>query len=303
MQAAELARGGAAGGTGAPALAAVLPPPRLCAHSTAASLPQPRARSRGSLRRGRGCESSPLRRRGTRCCRPPPPRPPLPRPGCARSPCCRHPGGCAVEQRCRSLRGAVLRPALCAACQRGAPSPSGHPASLFGVEVRHDPGRQNRHHRLPLRLDLGCALRRRGSNSSVLSLAAGPAARERVFAERARSDAVIIGGHTVRRDNPKLTTRQEGGHVPLRIVMSGSLDLPEARGATPASLLAHALTHLVAQTAQLWDVSVAPTIVMVRSPRPCAMRRAADPAFMQTRRGVRPEFQARASGCTRGSVC
>lgn len=31
----------------------------------------------------------------------------------------------------------------------------------------------------------------------------------------------------VRRDNPRLTTRREGGHQPARIVMSRTLDLPE----------------------------------------------------------------------------
>lgn len=51
--------------------------------------------------------------------------------------------------------------------------------------------------------------------------------RARVFAMRARSDAVIVGGNTVRRDNPNLTTRQVGGHQPVRIVMSRTLDLPE----------------------------------------------------------------------------
>lgn len=32
--------------------------------------------------------------------------------------------------------------------------------------------------------------------------------RARVFEMRARSDAVIVGGNTVRRDNPSLTTRR-----------------------------------------------------------------------------------------------
>jgi riboflavin biosynthesis pyrimidine reductase len=31
----------------------------------------------------------------------------------------------------------------------------------------------------------------------------------------------------VRRDNPRLTTRREGGHAPARVVMSRTLDLPE----------------------------------------------------------------------------
>lgn len=51
--------------------------------------------------------------------------------------------------------------------------------------------------------------------------------RALVFETRARSDAVIVGGNTVRRDNPRLTTRREGGHTPVRMVMSRTLDLPE----------------------------------------------------------------------------
>ena len=35
--------------------------------------------------------------------------------------------------------------------------------------------------------------------------------RGAVWAERSRSDAVIVGGRTVRRDNPHLTTRREVG--------------------------------------------------------------------------------------------
>ncbi|WPT17708.1 Riboflavin biosynthesis protein PYRR [Picochlorum sp. SENEW3] len=62
-----------------------------------------------------------------------------------------------------------------------------------------------------------------------------------VFRTRASCDAVIIGGQTVRRDNPRLTTRMEGGHQPVRIVMSRRLDLP--------------------MEADMWDTQVAPTIV------------------------------------------
>ena len=68
--------------------------------------------------------------------------------------------------------------------------------------------------------------------------------RARVFEARSRSDVVIVGGNTLRRDNPRLTTRMEGGHQPARIVMSRTLDLP--------------------QNANLWDVSHAPTIVMTQ---------------------------------------
>ncbi|KAJ6814239.1 riboflavin biosynthesis protein PYRR, chloroplastic isoform X1 [Iris pallida] len=53
--------------------------------------------------------------------------------------------------------------------------------------------------------------------------------RGRVFELRGRSDAIIVGGNTVRRDDPRLTARHGGGHTPVRIVMSQTLDLPEER--------------------------------------------------------------------------
>ncbi|KAH6757857.1 cytidine/deoxycytidylate deaminase family protein [Perilla frutescens var. hirtella] len=65
--------------------------------------------------------------------------------------------------------------------------------------------------------------------------------RTRVFEFRGRSDAVIVGGNTVRRDNPRLTARHGGGHLPQRIVMSKSLDLPDV--------------------ANLWDVTEVSTMV------------------------------------------
>lgn len=58
---------------------------------------------------------------------------------------------------------------------------------------------------------------------------------------RGRSDAVIVGGNTVRKDNPRLTARNGGGHTPVRVVMSQSMDLPEV--------------------AHLWDTSEVHTIV------------------------------------------
>eukprot|EP00887_Chlorella_sp_A99_P007630 scaffold20.g7630.t1 len=84
-----------------------------------------------------------------------------------------------------------------------------------------------------------------------------PESRARVFETRARSDGVVVGGQTVRRDNPRLTTRRAGGHQPARIVMSRTLDLPE--------------------DACLWDVAHAPTLVM-------------------TQRGARRDFQRRLRG-------
>lgn len=67
-------------------------------------------------------------------------------------------------------------------------------------------------------------------------------ARERVQLERERSDAIIVGGQTLRSDNPRLTARRElQGHAPLRIVLTRSLNVPE--------------------DANLWDTSVARTLV------------------------------------------
>ncbi|KAJ4961111.1 hypothetical protein NE237_021021 [Protea cynaroides] len=76
--------------------------------------------------------------------------------------------------------------------------------------------------------------------------------RNRVNELRGRSDAIIVGGNTVRKDNPRLTARHGGGHLPVRVVMSQTLNLPEV--------------------ANLWDISEVRTIVA-------------------TQRGVRKSFQ------------
>ncbi|KAH7432348.1 hypothetical protein KP509_07G018400 [Ceratopteris richardii] len=82
------------------------------------------------------------------------------------------------------------------------------------------------------------------TNSGHSSWISSPISRERVFSSRARCDAVVIGGNTVRRDNPKLTTRKDSGHLPARIVLSCGLNLPD--------------------DAHLWDVNDAPTMVMTQ---------------------------------------
>jgi diaminohydroxyphosphoribosylaminopyrimidine deaminase/5-amino-6-(5-phosphoribosylamino)uracil reductase len=69
----------------------------------------------------------------------------------------------------------------------------------------------------------------------------GPVARASVHQLRAKCDAVIVGGNTVRRDNPRLTTHGHSDHNPYRVVMSRQLDLP--------------------LEANLWDVQHAPTLV------------------------------------------
>jgi len=51
-------------------------------------------------------------------------------------------------------------------------------------------------------------------------------ARDSVHQLRSACDAVIVGGNTVRRDNPHLTSHQAEAPNPLRVVMSRTLDLP-----------------------------------------------------------------------------
>jgi diaminohydroxyphosphoribosylaminopyrimidine deaminase/5-amino-6-(5-phosphoribosylamino)uracil reductase len=80
-----------------------------------------------------------------------------------------------------------------------------------------------------------------------------PASRQAVHHLRAACDAVIVGGNTVRHDNPQLTTHAVANHNPLRVVMSRKLDLP--------------------WDAQLWSTTEAPTLVF-------------------TEMGVQPSFQA-----------
>ena len=69
----------------------------------------------------------------------------------------------------------------------------------------------------------------------------GKASRQRVHQLRSTCDAIVIGGNTVRKDNPLLTTHGISQHNPLRVVMSRSLDLP--------------------QDCQLWNTAIAPTVV------------------------------------------
>ncbi len=73
----------------------------------------------------------------------------------------------------------------------------------------------------------------------------GPASRQRVHQLRSQCDAVIVGGNTVRLDNPRLTSHGMGKRNPLRVVLSRGLNLPTA--------------------ANLWDVSTAPTLVFCQT--------------------------------------
>ena len=66
-------------------------------------------------------------------------------------------------------------------------------------------------------------------------------ARDSVHQIRSKCDAVIVGGGTVRVDDPLLTSRGKSNCEPLRVVFSRSLDLP--------------------RSAKLWDTKIAKTII------------------------------------------
>ena len=66
-------------------------------------------------------------------------------------------------------------------------------------------------------------------------------ARDTVHEIRSKCDAVIVGGGTVRVDNPLLTSRGKSAFEPLRVVFSRTLNLPKV--------------------ANLWDTKLARTII------------------------------------------
>ena len=65
--------------------------------------------------------------------------------------------------------------------------------------------------------------------------------RDSVHRIRAKCDAVIVGGGTVRSDDPLLTSRGKSNLEPLRVVFSRSLNLPKS--------------------AKLWDTTIAKTMI------------------------------------------
>ncbi len=72
----------------------------------------------------------------------------------------------------------------------------------------------------------------------------GSASRQRVHQMRSTCDAIIVGGNTVRKDDPYLTTHGVANHTPLRVVMSRSLNLPTQ--------------------ANLWQTQTAPTLILTQ---------------------------------------
>ncbi len=79
-------------------------------------------------------------------------------------------------------------------------------------------------------------------------------ARAEVHRLRAACDAVIVGGNTVRRDNPYLTSHGAHPHSPLRVVMTRQLDLPRTSAEASAE----------GEPLHLWQTDAAPTVVLTR---------------------------------------
>lgn len=73
----------------------------------------------------------------------------------------------------------------------------------------------------------------------------GTASRHLVHQLRSSCDAVIIGGNTVRQDNPNLTSHGVSEHNPLRVVMTRGLDLP--------------------RNCNLWQTDIAPTLIFTEN--------------------------------------
>ena len=98
-----------------------------------------------------------------------------------------------------------------------------------------------------------------GHSSWITSLDA----RNEVHQLRASCDAIVIGGNTLRQDNPHLTSHQTDAHNPLRVVMSRTLNLPEK--------------------AYLWETTEVPTLVLTE--------KGANPKFQEylRKRGVMVE--------------
>ncbi|WP_069791882.1 bifunctional diaminohydroxyphosphoribosylaminopyrimidine deaminase/5-amino-6-(5-phosphoribosylamino)uracil reductase RibD [Cyanobacterium sp. IPPAS B-1200] len=103
----------------------------------------------------------------------------------------------------------------------------------------------------------------------------GQKSRDYVHFLRSSCDAVVVGGNTVRKDNPRLTTHGVSRHNPLRVVMSASFDLPfdcnlwdTAMAATVVYTLPQGddsalKAHLLARGVEVLELeNLCPTVVM-----------------------------------------
>jgi len=70
----------------------------------------------------------------------------------------------------------------------------------------------------------GCIATKKGDSKWIT----GPKSRKLVHHLRAESDAVLVGGGTVRADNPQLTARSVKGKNPYRIILSANPDFKKS---------------------------------------------------------------------------
>lgn len=109
--------------------------------------------------------------------------------------------------------------------------------SLAGYLARQQLGRPHVTLKLALSID-GCIAMADGQSQWIT----GDAARAHVHAERARADAILVGGGTVRADTPRLDVRLPGmgAYSPARWVLSARGDAPDGwqRIAAPEEIAA-----------------------------------------------------------------
>ncbi len=78
-----------------------------------------------------------------------------------------------------------------------------------------------RHGRPQITMKIAQSLNGRiNQNPGVETVLTGRESRKRAHALRAAADAVLIGGGTLRRDNPRLTPRLVSGHVPEALILT-----------------------------------------------------------------------------------
>lgn len=114
-------------------------------------------------------------------------------------------------------------------------------ASLIGYRLLREQGRPHVTLKLATSLD-GCIALADGSSQWIT----GEAARAHVHAERARADAILVGGGTLRADAPRLDVRLPGleDRSPQRWVLSGRPAAPDGWTALPAPDAVHRMADI-----------------------------------------------------------
>ena len=110
-------------------------------------------------------------------------------------------------------------------------------ASLAGYLAQRTLGRPHVTLKLAMSLD-GCIARADGESQWIT----GPEARAHTHAMRAQSDAILVGGETLRTDNPRLDVRLPGleAQSPRRLVLTHG-EAPEGWQAIPSPEAIHGL--------------------------------------------------------------